>query len=446
MFVFVWGTASVPIGASLGTALDIPLFFVQGVLMSAAAITLVVAQEDRVARLLARVSGDALPVRMGLAYPLARRFRTAMTLGMFSIVVLTLVFMSQLVSMFDSQSADLTRKLSGGFGGVITSNPSNPIPPDALDGVQGIDRVAPMAYLYATMTRPGAEAVDWPLSGFGSELVAAPPVLEDRGAYRSDRAAWEAVRTDPSLIIADEFFATPPGGPPTKSLAVGDPVVVQDPVTGVRRTLTVAAVSTDDYLASGAYMGIDGMREIFGTRAVPSRYFVGGNDVQLEVQRIRREFMANGADGDTVRGLIDVLFGQNNAFFTLMQQFVAVGLVVGIAGIGVIMVRAVRERRRQVGVLRALGFGKRTVAWSFIVEASFVAVSGTLLGVGIALIATWGLTTSGASWAEGLQYRVAWQDILLIVGLAVIAALAAALFPARAASDIRPAVALRLAD
>ena len=48
-----------------------------------------------------------------------------------------------------------------------------------------------------------------------------------------------------------------------------------------------------------------------------------------------------------------MLLSQNNAFFTLMQQFVGVGLVVGIAGIGVIMVRAVRERRRQVG--RAAG-------------------------------------------------------------------------------------------
>jgi putative ABC transport system permease protein len=193
-------------------------------------------------------------------------------------------------------------------------------------------------------------------------------------------------------------------------------------------------------------MGIEGMREIFGARAVPSRYFVGGHDVTREVQDIRRRFLANGADGDTVRGLIDQLFSQNNAFFTLMQQFVAVGLVVGIAGIGVIMVRAVRERRRQIGVLRALGFGKRTVAWAFIVEASFVAVSGTLLGVGIALIATWGLTTSGASWAEGLKFAIAWRDIVFIVGLAVIAALAAAVLPARAASDIEPAAALRIAD
>ena len=43
--------------------------------MSAAAITLVVANEDAVARVVSRVSGDALPMRIGLAYPLARRFR-----------------------------------------------------------------------------------------------------------------------------------------------------------------------------------------------------------------------------------------------------------------------------------------------------------------------------------------------------------------------------------
>ena len=71
---------------------------------------------------------------------------------------------------------------------------------------------------------------------------------------------------------------------------------------------------------------------------------------------------------------------------------------------------------------------------------------GRRAGPVLALVATWGLTTSGASWAEGLQYGIAWEDIFVIVGLAVAAALVAAVLPARAASDIRPAVALRLAD
>jgi putative ABC transport system permease protein len=446
VFALAWSTASVPISTTLGAPLDIPLFLVQGLLMSAAAITLVVANEDVVARVLSRASGDALPLRIGLAYPLARRFRTGMTLGMFSIVVLTLVFMSQMTHMFNTQADTFARELSGGFGAVVTTNPSSPIPPDELAQVPGVLRVAPMSYVSATWARPGEEAVDWPASGFGPELLEAPPTLQDRGDYPSDRAAWQAVLDDPDLMIADQFFATPGTGPPPSSLEVGDEVKLLDPVSGTRRTLTVAAIATDDYLFSGAYMGRDAVREIFGDRAVPSRYFIGADDLQGAVDRIRADYTANGADGDTVRTSIAVLLSQNNAFFTLMQQFVGVGLVVGIAGIGVIMVRAVRERRRQVGVLRAIGFPKRTVAWSFITEASFVAVAGTTMGVAIALVSSWGLTTTDASWARGFEFGIAWSDIVIIVALAVVASLVAAVLPARAASNIHPAVALRVAD
>ena len=54
------------------------------------------------------------------------------------------------------------------------------------------------------------------------------------------------------------------------------------------------------------------------------------------------------------------------------------------------------------------------------------------MGVGIALVASWGLTTSHASWTRGFHYGVAWQSILVIVALAVVAALVAAVLPARA--------------
>lgn len=446
VFVFAWGAAAVPLGVTLDAQLDIPVFLVQGLLMSAAAITVVVAQEDRIARALAKVSGDSLTLRVGLAYPLARRFRTGMTLGMFSIVVLTLVFISQMTYMFNTQADTFARELSGGFGVVVTSNPSNPIPPGALENVPGVRRVAPMSYLYASVTRRGEDPVDWPLSGFGPELLDAPPTLQDRGTYASDRAAWQAVLDDPNLMIADQFFATPGAGPPPSSLRIGDRVRIVDPVSGTRRTLTVAAIATDDYLFSGAYLGHDAVREIFGDRAVTSRYFVGAADLGRTVEQIRAAFLANGADADTVDDLIEVLLSQNNAFFTLMQQFVGVGLVVGIAGIGVIMVRAVRERRRQVGVLRAIGFPKSTVARSFVVEASFLAVMGTLMGVGIALVTSWGLSQANESWARGFRFGISWSDIVIVVALAVIASLVAAVLPARAASDIEPARALRIAD
>jgi ABC-type lipoprotein release transport system permease subunit len=64
----------------------------------------------------------------------------------------------------------------------------------------------------------------------------------------------------------------------------------------------------------------------------------------------------------------------------------------------------------------------------------------------IALTATWGLTTSDATWVRGFEYGVPWGEVAIIVALAVGAALIAAVLPARTAADIRPAVALRLAE
>ena len=61
------------------------------------------------------------------------------------------------------------------------------------------------------------------------------------------------------------------------------------------------------------------------------------------------------------------------------------GLVVGVAALGVISARAVVERRQQIGVLRAIGFRQGMVQAVFLIESSFIAltsiVAGTILGL-----------------------------------------------------------------
>ncbi|MFN8537301.1 MAG: hypothetical protein U0232_07465 [Thermomicrobiales bacterium] len=50
----------------------------------------------------------------------------------------------------------------------------------------------------------------------------------------------------------------------------------------------------------------------------------------------------------------------NAGFFALLKGFIGLGLVVGIAALGVVAFRAVVERRQQIGMLRAIGFGRGT--------------------------------------------------------------------------------------
>jgi putative ABC transport system permease protein len=122
---------------------------------------------------------------------------------------------------------------------------------------------------------------------------------------------------------------------------------------------------------------------------------------------------------------------------------------VGVAGIGVVLVRSVRDRRHQIGVLRAMGVDAGEIGSSFMIEGAFVAAQGLLVGVGV------GVLTIAALTGSQLVYNLLGFSpplrpppgtiLVLLVGLFVASLLASAL-PARRASKIPPAMALRLVD
>ena len=215
--VMVWAVACFIPLAALDATIEIPLFLVQGL----AAHRGRGVPGDRVPRLDRRTSlgagGSSLSARLGLAYPLARRFRSAMTIGMFAIIVLTLVYMSEISFMFRGRTDDIAKNLSGGFGVELVSNPNNPVPTEKLAALPGVTRVAPLGYTAAEFTSPTADRTPWPVTGFGAELTAAPPKLRDRGTYASDKAAWDAVAKSDDLAIVDDFFLQVPGGPSEKA-------------------------------------------------------------------------------------------------------------------------------------------------------------------------------------------------------------------------------------
>lgn len=444
--VLGWALLAVPLLGALDVGLDIPVFLVQGLTLVASAVAVVTVHQASIGRALAWVTGGSLAVRLGLAYPLARVFRTAITLGMVAIVVLTLTYISILSAMFEGQADDMTAESSGAFEIVVQSNPSNPVPMDELRAVDGVDGVAPLAYGAADFVLDEDEPLTWPVTGFGEELLVGPPTLKEHGSYDDEDAAWRAVLDDPGLVIVDEFFLVTEAGPPSETIDVGDTLTMTDPVSGRRRTVTVAALAPSDWLRNGAFYGRAGLADLIGDRLVTSRAFVSTDEPDAVVERLRTTFVANGVEADAIRERVEDALALNAAFFTLMQQFVGAGLLVGMAGIGVIMVRAVRERRREIGVLRSLGFGTTAVARTFVVEASFVAVEGLVIGMLTAVVASFGLVQSGAGWAEGLEWAVPEAELAVIAAVTLVATLVASVWPARSASRTRPAVALRLAD
>ncbi|MCB0093460.1 MAG: FtsX-like permease family protein, partial [Caldilineaceae bacterium] len=86
-------------------------------------------------------------------------------------------------------------------------------------------------------------------------------------------------------------------------------------------------------------------------------------------------------------------------------------LLVGIAALGVISSRMVVERRQQIGMLRAIGYQSNMVAFSFLLEASFIALCGIVIGTAAGVII--GQNVIGTLYAvvSGQTFATPWGQI-----------------------------------
>ncbi|MBY0240332.1 MAG: ABC transporter permease [Burkholderiaceae bacterium] len=130
---------------------------------------------------------------------------------------------------------------------------------------------------------------------------------------------------------------------------------------------------------------------------------------------------------------------QTQRIFTIvMSSIAAVSLLVGGIGIMNIMLANVLERRREIGLKRALGARRRDVVEQFLAEALVISVSGALLGVVLGAVAAYGIAAL-AGWS------VAWSpfSLLAAVLLCVAAGLGFGVYPARQAAALDPIASLR---
>ena len=430
----------------------IPTFVVQGVCLTAAAVALVSQNQDIIGSTLHRLGGGrSMALRLGLAYPLARRFRTGMTLAMYALVMFTLTFITVFSHLFSAQIDTFTEQISGGFDLVAESNPSQPAPPQEIAKVEGVKEVS-------VLSRIGAEwKVDanpdfepWPVGTYDEVFLAQGAIeLEKRSEeYADDDAVYRAVLADPGLVILPTFFLAGGGGPPPAVPVVGSVVTLRDPLSGTTRELKVAAHAKSGFANDLPLISPAALSETFGERVTPNLVRIvtsEGADPAEVARRINAQFLASGADARSFRDIAAQNVAQQQSFLRLMQGYLALGLVVGVAGLGVVMIRAVRERRRQIGVLRSLGFPAGAVRAAFVTESSFVAAEGIAVGVILGMIVAWRLVTQGV-FGGRLEFSVpVWQMAALILATFFASVLATAT-PAQQASRIRPAVALRMTD
>ncbi|HEU5157213.1 MAG TPA: FtsX-like permease family protein [Streptosporangiaceae bacterium] len=466
-----WGLAGHLVRPHLFDDTSTATYVVMASMLTFAAVLLVSQHQAmllRPARLLTQRSPNAgLAARLAIAYPTAKRFRTGATLAMYCIVISVIVLMIQISAIISAGVDGEVTKAAGSWGLRADYNPTTPWP-DAERAVTGGQFAGQVTDVAGLLTAPAVAddplrrtTKDLPVLAIGvpDQLAREPLDLQDRlPALTSDAAAWRLVSRDPSYVLIEARYGSS-GGPQGEIPEAGDKLSIVDPQTGLRTTRTIAGVLSDGiafYSIGGrefrypVLMSRSMITQLLGAQARPSSMLLRlapGVAPDQVAARLQGQFLSQGLVATDLAQLVRDSFTSTRQFFTLMNGYLALGLLVGVAGLGVIMVRAVRERRHTIAVLRALGFQASTVRRSFYAETAFVALEGVVIGTALGLATTWLLYQNSPTFGEiHAGYPIDWLQLAFFVGGTLIASLLATIGPARRAARIRPAVALRLAD
>jgi putative ABC transport system permease protein len=463
--------------APSGMAEGIDLFFISGVMIVLAGVWIIIYNSDLLLGAVVAIFGwlRGMPpvLRTAVSYPMQNRFRTGMTLAMFSLVVFTIVTMSFITAAIGSIFED-TDRLSGGFDVRADAGYAAPIPDmnEALEDKKGIDEgdytaVGTHTGLTLEAKQKGTDrkpetlflqGVDDDYSehvGYGFKST----VPE----FGMAEEVWTALRTEEDTAVISSTLApsrsdfTVGEGEPALELSGfygEDPTLpddlyieVEDPESGRTRSLQVIGVLEDTAFFAPSVMTSRATADDLAGSPVPAQSYLfrlkDGVDPGAAARDLEKAFAQNGLQAVAIEQEIEDGSASQGLFNNLLMGFMGLGLLVGIAALGVIAARSVVERRQQIGMLRALGFQRGQVRLAFLIESSFVALLGIGLGVALGAALSVGIVDSFEEQISGIRYTVPWSTLGIIVGLAYFASLLTTFLPASQASRVYPAEALR---
>lgn len=471
---------------------DFTVFFVSGTMVVLGAVLFTINNADfvlgLVSRTVGRIKGLAPIIKSSIAYPLRFGFRTGISVAMFAVVIYSVTVMSVVIQGFNELLGDEDR-IGGGYQVMaISLNDTNPVAdlPSAIEAnpeldfvrrVDGRPSVGILRNIFEASARltnvPGEDFDDTILTGVDDDFVdtnryeimlAAPEYVKD-GEVDTDRL-WQDVKENPGLAVVNSFLVPSRNefqfDVQGETFTLADvenlyqendymepvPIQVRDLKSNTTLELTVIGVfdefASQGLLPIGVYTSTNLLDAQLPREVDANQFFFhverGTENAALKIEAA---FFANGMETLDINEVMDGLQSSNRAFTNLLLAFMSLGLVVGIAALGVVSARAVVERRHQIGVLRAIGYSRGMVQLSFMLESSFIAVLGIVMGLGLGLLTSVNVVSSIRYEEADYSLVVPWVQVLGIAVVAYILSLLMTFLPARGAGNISPSEALR---
>ena len=144
------------------------------------------------------------------------------------------------------------------------------------------------------------------------------------------------------------------------------------------------------------------------------------------------------ASSETIYSRVETTLEMTNRITSFLQIYVSFGLAIGAVGMGVISVRNVAERKREIGMMRAIGFPRGQVMISVLLELVVLGIIGLVIGIINGLLVSVGFAN-----LLGNPIVIPWEQLGVYLSFIVLIAIGAGSVPAYIASRIPPAEALR---
>jgi putative ABC transport system permease protein len=452
-----------------------------GVLVLAALAPLMIRSALRLASF---KSGAVVPV--ALSYPLHKPLRTAVVMGMFSITVFSVIVLSGYTLQFENYSSNFVEESEGEFELMLSSARSRPLqlesPVSEWDlqntDVNQIDAVGRVYRAQAFIENNEGERSPYILRGVDrdfSEHGGLPLHLWDSSLGQSSEEAWLNMQKQGDVVFVDASFGLESSLDGTNvgifALKVGENITIIDSQQpSHRREVMVGGIlEQSSYLFSaGIWMPSEPVLEQYdgsltrvyvsvSDNAQPSpdfdtdevRYFSAAGKTSSEreaatelTERLRLDLEKDGVDVSLIAEDVALIQALVLSILALFEGYLAIGLMIGIAGIGVVTYRSVSERRKHIGMLRALGFTRGMVARVHLIEVGWVSLLGIINGIVVGLMFHVGLHS--AIWeSEGADLVLPWTTVFWVFFGGVFLVYLATLIPVRAVSKIQPSEALR---
>ncbi|HEX8966537.1 MAG TPA: FtsX-like permease family protein, partial [Chloroflexota bacterium] len=388
--------------------------------------------------------------RLSTAYVAANRFRTGLTLTMFALVVLSLTVSAIMLTVTRSAYAD-PEAVTGGWDIHATSSQG---PRDlraslaasgvvAADAFSAIGAASPMM-AQAIQTDTSAQSRWAPVNILAVDdafiTAARTPIVAGQGWTDLEQPGTAIAGAGLLRPVADRLHLVDAEGHDFRRVTIW----LRD-ARGTQRAVRVEVVGLADARGPfGNALMVSAATLAGWPPAEQAGYYLsvppGSNarDLAAGLNLSGSDLKAN-TIGDELR----LVQGVRGLLNMILQGFMGVGLLAGVAALGTLSTRAVVERRRQIGVLRALGFSARAVRLGLMVESAVVALLGAGLGVGVGLFVAENTVTFLSRLNPELRFSVPWDQIGLVVLVSLGAALLMTALPARTAARLSPAAALR---